>query len=211
MIVLTSADFSAAAAEWVSRSKSLRDRLNEADARLGDGDTGMTVARMVEAIHEASRDLPSDIGECLRIWGRACAQASGSSLAAVVSMALARAARHARGQNEIDRAALAVLLRHAADAIVERSGAAPGDKTILDSLLSVQAALDAGAGSSSEAALRGVDDALDDFRSRQARLGRARMYGERSIGLDDPGMLAASLLLHAALDPAAGEAIHDVG
>lgn len=207
--MLTAADFSAAAAEWASRSDALRDRLNEADARLGDGDTGMTVARMVVAIHEASRDLPSDIGECLRIWGRACAQASGSSLGAVVAMALARAARHVRGRNEIDRAGLAVLVRHAAEAIVERSGAAPGDKTILDSLLSVQAALDDGADSTVEAALRGVDAALDDFRSRQARLGRARMYGERSIGLDDPGMLAASLLLHAALEPAAGETITD--
>ena len=36
---------------------------------------------------------------------------------------------------------------------------------------------------------------LDAFRGKPNRLGRARMFAEKSIGLDDPGMLAFSRLL----------------
>lgn len=42
------------------------------------------------------------------------------------------------------------------------------------------------------------DDALFGFGDRESRLGRARMHGARSVGHDDPGMLAAARLLSAA-------------
>ena len=49
-----------------------------------------------------------------------------------------------------------------------------------------------------DAAIVGAGRALAEFRERQARIGRARIYGEKSVGHDDPGMLAAVLLLRAA-------------
>lgn len=182
--------------------ESIRDRLNAADARLGDGDTGMTVARIVAALHRVSGDLPADIGESLAIWSRECAKASGSSLGAVIAIGLSRAAKAARGRDALDRAGLAAILQQTAEAIIERTGATPGDKTILDSVLRVQAALaDEGeTGSMAQPAVIALDAALEDFRPRRSGLGRARMYEEKSIGLDDPGMLAACLLVHAALE-----------
>src|SRR5438093_1098010 len=45
------------------------------------------------------------------------------------------------------------------------------------------------------AALKAASETLDAFRDRPNKLGRARMFGERTIGLDDPGMLAFSRLL----------------
>ena len=47
----------------------------------------------------------------------------------------------------------------------------------------------------SEAAQTAVRETLEAFRDRPNRLGRARMFGERTIVLDDPGMLAFSRLL----------------
>ena len=35
-----------------------------------------------------------------------------------------------------------------------------------------------------------VNDTIDRCRNRQSQVGRARIFGEKSIGLDDPGMLA---------------------
>ena len=35
-----------------------------------------------------------------------------------------------------------------------------------------------------------VNDTIEHFRNRQSQVGRARIFGEKSIGLDDPGMLA---------------------
>jgi hypothetical protein len=39
--------------------------------------------------------------------------------------------------------------------------------------------------------------ALADFRDRPCAMGRARMFAEKSIGLDDPGMLAMAELTRA--------------
>jgi hypothetical protein len=46
--------------------------------------------------------------------------------------------------------------------------------------------------------LQAAEHALDAYREREARIGRARMYGAKSVGFDDPGMLAVVLLLQAA-------------
>ena len=76
---------------------------------------------------------------------------------------------------------------------IERSGASAGDKTILDSLVAIRAALASG-----EDPLDAAQRALDEFRTRETKIGRARIYGAKSAGHDDPGMLAALLLLRVA-------------
>ncbi|NYZ13945.1 dihydroxyacetone kinase subunit L [Azospirillum sp. RWY-5-1] len=195
----------------VQRLPGIRDQLNEADSRLGDGDTGMTVARVMEAMRAASVGLPADTGQALAVVARAASQASGSSLASVVTIGLMAAAKTARGRETVDRAGVAALLQVAIDAITARSGAGLGDKTVLDSLDAIRAELaghdpaapdtgtgvaapDTGTGVAADAARR----ALCAFRDRPSKLGRARVYGDRSIGFDDPGMLAACLILDAA-------------
>lgn len=177
----------------------MRDRLNDADSKLGDGDTGMTVARMVEAVRAISGELPADIGAALVQCGRACSKATGSSLGAVIAMALTAAGRSARGHTAVDQAELAEMLSAAATVIQERSGARPGDKTVLDSLLAIRdACVSAGPSTSlRELAVSTASNALDKFRDREAKLGRARMYGSKSVGFDDPGMLAVYLVLKA--------------
>jgi len=39
-----------------------------------------------------------------------------------------------------------------------------------------------------------VDETLERFRNLPIRTGRARMFGDRTIGMDDPCMLAFALL-----------------
>ena len=80
---------------------------------------------------------------------------------------------------------------------MRRGGAALGDKTILDSVHAVAEALRE---ASDEATARrlaaeAARRTMDVFRNKPNRIGRARMFAERSIGQDDPGMLALNLLL----------------
>lgn len=174
----------------------IRDELNAADRELGDGDTGMTVEELVTAWNAAAPELPDDIGEALRKLAQATRRASGSSLASVAAIALGAAGKAAVGRTALDRAAGADVLTAATQAIVEKSGAAPGDKSVLDTLLAVAAALRRPDGDASAAATA----ALAEFRERECRLGRARMYGAGTVGRDDPGMLAAARLLESARD-----------
>ena len=73
-----------------------------------------------------------------------------------------------------------------------RGGAALGDKTVLDPLAAVHAALAAESDVSryAVAAQDAVAMTLQTFKGKPNRIGRARMFAERSIGLDDPGMIA---------------------
>lgn len=46
-------------------------------------------------------------------------------------------------------------------------------------------------------ALQSIDNTLNEFRQKPNLLGRARMFPEKSMGLDDPGMLAIKVIVEA--------------
>ena len=51
-----------------------------------------------------------------------------------------------------------------------------------------------------DAAAEAVTGALNAFRDRKATVGRARIFGDKSVGMDDPGMLAMSRIVRALAD-----------
>lgn len=198
--MLTSADIVRAVARIDAGIAPIRDALNAADRRLGDGDTGMTVAQVVAAWRTASDALPADVGEALVHLGRETGRASGSSLGAVLATGLSAAGRSVRGKEALAASEIASMLAAAAQKITERSGATPGAKTILDSLLQVERDARAREAYGVADAAASAQAALDEFRGRPTSIGRARMYGEQTKGHDDPGMLAAYMLLAACKD-----------
>ena len=42
-----------------------------------------------------------------------------------------------------------------------------------------------------------MDHVLAEFRQRPSAMGRARMFAEKSVGLDDPGMLGLAEIVRA--------------
>lgn len=48
-----------------------------------------------------------------------------------------------------------------------------------------------------DAAARATAETLDAYRDKPAQTGRARIFADRSVGLDDPGMLAFKVLIEA--------------
>jgi dihydroxyacetone kinase len=196
--VLAVDDVVAAVARLHTRSDGLRERLNAADRLLGDGDTGMSVACVVEAWQGVLGDTFADIGELFQQLGRATRGATGSSLGSVLAIGLVAAGKAAAGKPAVDRAGIAAMLAAATSAISARSGAVPGDKSILDALIGMRESIEAGTDVALlDTAITGVERALGTFRPRESKLGRARIYGAKSVGLDDPGMLAAVELLRA--------------
>jgi dihydroxyacetone kinase-like protein len=88
----------------------------------------------------------------------------------------------------------------AIDAIVALGRAAPGDKTMLDSLVPALDALRAapphlGPGARLAAAADGAAAGAAATVPMLARKGRASYLGERSIGHQDPGAASAALLV----------------
>jgi len=175
--------------------------LNALDARLGDGDLGATLAKCAANVRALLADAPSGLQALLKGCALACARASGSSFGTLLTLAFLTASRQVGERESLDRDALVALLNAVAEAISQRGRAVQGDKTMLDSLAAITSALrhekDAQPQALKQAAQRAVAEALDAFRRRPSRIGRARMFAERSIGLDDPGMVAVQRMVQA--------------
>lgn len=162
--------------------------LNAADGSLGDGDLGITVSKgFSEAGHAP---LPSDVGLGFLECAKAFQRASSSSYGTLVATAFMSAAKACRGREDVPYADVPDLLKSALEAMMARGKGKLGDKTVLDSLAAIEAALRGAGDDPLEAAVRAARDTVQDFQGKANRLGRARSYGDKSVGLADPGQLA---------------------
>ncbi|MFP4538991.1 MAG: dihydroxyacetone kinase subunit DhaL, partial [Dichotomicrobium sp.] len=103
----------------------------------------------------------------------------------------------------LDRAALAAMFAAGVAAVKRRGKSDAGAKTMLDVLVPVQSALDAGGGIDSVRAA--ANDGLAATRDMPATKGRASFLGERSVGHLDPGARSSALLIHAVCDVLEGK------
>lgn len=199
MTGFTAADLADAADRAKAAMASLEQVLNQADSRLGDGDTGSMLRRLLDGIAAAGIGAAPDVGAAFRQAARAATSSTGSSLGTLVATALLTIGRATAGRTEVPWPDLGGLLGEAATAMFARGGAARGDKTVLDALDAVSAATGglADAAAIAEAARREGRATLDRFRPLPCKIGRARMFAEKSTGTDDPGMLALVLLTEA--------------
>ncbi|WP_234188240.1 DAK2 domain-containing protein [Shinella sp. NM-101] len=173
----------------------MEQALNAADARLGDGDTGTMLARLFAGLAKTDISQTADVGAAFSALARAAAVSTGSSLGTLVATALMTLGRETKGRVAVDADEFATLLAAALDAMMSRGKASLGDKTVLDSIDAIVRRV------SEEPTLPAAADAamsaLETFRSRPNRVGRARMFGDATIGVDDPGMLAVAKIAEA--------------
>lgn len=188
---------------WADRMEAVADELNALDGRLGDGDLGATLAKCAQNIRAICPRLngggtgDGDLGQAFKACAMACSKASGSSFGTLLAVAFLTAAKATAGRTSLPCSELPQLLGDILGALSARGGAAVGDKTVLDPLDAVRealASLDAGersdAAAQHRAATQATDRTIEIFRNKPNRIGRARMFAERSVGLDDPGMIA---------------------
>jgi dihydroxyacetone kinase-like protein len=192
MTDFTTAHLRAAAARIAPAAEAAAAELNAADGRLGDGDLGITVSKGWAEIAAAAPAFPDDVGLAFLECAKAFQKVSSSSYGTLTATAFMAAAKACKGRTAVPVAEVSALVAAARDAMMARGKGALGDKTVLDALDAIAAAT---AGLAEPAAIlaaadRAVDETLAAFRDRPNRLGRARMFGDQSIGLDDPGMLA---------------------
>jgi dihydroxyacetone kinase-like protein len=171
--------------------ETVADALNALDGQLGDGDLGVTMQRGGRELANVLPTLPDDVGMALLACAQAMTRVSGSSYGTLLATGLMAAAKATRGRTEVPWSELSALLRGALEAMMARGKASLGDKTVLDVLDAAARAIDGvGPPDMLAAASGAVDETMTRMRGQQAKIGRARIFAERSVGLDDPGMLA---------------------
>jgi phosphoenolpyruvate---glycerone phosphotransferase subunit DhaL len=195
----TSATLRDALGRIITKLEATADELNLLDAQLGDGDLGVSLVRGARAVQAELPNLPDDVGMALLKCAQAFTKLSGSTYGTLLATGLMSAATAAKGRAEVAWSEVSSLLGNALQAMAQRSGGQLGDKTVLDALDAARAATE---GRTEPAALaaaadRAVAECLDRFRSQPARQGRARIFADKSVGKDDPGMVALKRMTEA--------------
>lgn len=196
-MALTTAALRDGLARIAAQMEASADELNALDGKLGDGDLGVTMVRGGRLVTEAMAELPDDVGAALMKVAQAFTKTSGSSYGTLLATGLLSAAKATRGRADIPWSEVSALLAGAFAAMQARGKADLGNKTVLDTLDAAARATEGldDPGAILEAARRAVAETMDAFRGRPAAIGRARIFGDKSIGLDDPGMLAFRRML----------------
>ena len=166
--------------------------LTEIDSRFGDADHGLTMSKIAKAISAAAGESEGGIQAMLDDAAMAVMVLNGGSAVPLWNTWLDGLQEEAPEGNEIDTAG---IFAKALKALSDMSGAKVGDKTMMDALIPASQAIAAYSGSdeaglfdaAAQAALQGAE-ASKQFVSK---FGRAKSYGEQTIGTPDAG--AASM------------------
>lgn len=191
-MALTHAELVTGLGAVADHMETVADRLNEIDGKLGDGDLGVTMVRGGREVKAILAELPPDIGQALMKVAQAFTRVSGSSYGTLVATGLLAAAKATRGREEVPWRQVSSLLRGALEAMKKRGKAELGNKTVLDTLDAAAAATEGldDPGAILDAAKAAVSATMERMRDTPAQIGRARIFGDKSVGLDDPGMVA---------------------
>ena len=177
----------------------LEQVLNEADSKLGDGDTGSMLARLIDRLAEADTATEPSLSDAFSKLARAAMGATGSSLGTLFATGLMTASRMTKGREAIPWSELAPLLSASRDAMMARGGAKLGDKTVLDAIHEVALAVEGlnDPVAVAQSAKQAGQVVLERFFNESCKVGRARMFADKSVGMHDPGMLAFVKLVDA--------------
>ena len=177
---------------WSTAMEQAAPELNQLDGELGDGDLGITLGKCAQNVRAALPQAPDTVHGILRVASQACADASGSSFGTLLASGLLTAAKWLEGGKPISAVTLPELLSQVIEKLSARGGASLGDKTMLDALHAIAEAIEQAPPQASLAILArdAAGKAIEDFRGRPCRMGRARMFADKSTQRNDPGMVA---------------------
>ena len=182
-----------------------KDYLTAVDAKTGDGDHGLNMARGFTAAEERLADLPADapLAEVLHEIGRAFIENVGGAAGPLYGIAFVRAGEAVGANTRLDVAGFEKLFSAGIEAIQRRGKAVRGDKTMLDTRIPIRDAFLA-ENAEGKSLRECLEDALEAGRAGAeytktiaARRGRAALIGERSIGIEDPGAMSSLIMFRA--------------
>uniref|UniRef100_A0A452HVJ0 Triokinase/FMN cyclase n=1 Tax=Gopherus agassizii TaxID=38772 RepID=A0A452HVJ0_9SAUR len=184
----------------------LQEELNKLDRAAGDGDCGSTHARAARAIQEwlNSSPLPTRLSQLLSTLARLLLEKMGGSSGALYGLFLTAAAQPL--QSRSDPAAWAAAVEAGIEAMQRYGGAAPGDRTMLDSLCAAAEELRALQAPGANLlpvlvkAVQSAEAAAESTKNMEAGAGRASYISSARLELPDPGAVAAAAILRAVLE-----------
>lgn len=174
----------------------------ELDSVAGDGDHGLTIGRMADAIKvKLEADDADDINGLLDDVGMICMGTNGGSAGTLWGTVFSGMAEGApEGKKEVSQEEFRQMLQQARCDFQDISNAQIGDKTMADALYPAITAAIANEGSLVEvmdAAAAAAIEGAAKTKEYVAKFGRAKNVGTASLGHEDPGAVSMSVLFEA--------------
>ena len=180
----------------LEQAKNSYDEFNAADGKIGDGDLGITIQSGLEEINNNTNKFTDDLGAIFMICSQAFVKKSGSSFGTLIAFSFMNISKKLKGKTECNHEGIILMFETALKTILERGKANLGDKTIADSLNLIIIKLKENK-NYSEVFKLATKQALEDFKGKKIKIGRARMFEDKTKDLDDPGMFAFNRLSEA--------------
>lgn len=178
------------------------DEFSQLDAVIGDGDHGTAIVQAMNAAVEAltkGNDFKSVLNE---MGFNVMLQTSGSTSTLFGGFLLGMS-DNSEGV-ELNAAQVRTMFEGGLKGVQKQTKAKPGDKTMMDALCPAVTAIgDCSSNDITEILKAGAEAALEGAKKTidmKANFGRARNYGEKSIGYADSGAASWSCMLQAFAD-----------
>lgn len=179
-----------------------KDELCEMDARLGDGDLGLTMSKGYAALPDLMRaeaeGAAGDIGKMLMKAGMKMSSLVPSTMGFLMSTGVMEGGKALKGKTELDGAALAAYLTGFAAGVQKRGKCESGQRTIYDAILpaarAASAAVDANPAASIQevitAALEAAKAGVEATKDMVPVFGKAAVHAAQCVGVVDQGAVA---------------------
>ena len=177
-----------------------KEELCEMDARLGDGDLGLTMSKGYAALPDFMRAeaeaAAGDIGKMLMKAGMKMSSLVPSTMGFLMSTGVMEGGKALKGKSEIDAVAYADYLVGFAAGVQKRGKCEAGQRTIYDAIFpaSVAAKEAADAGASLEevakAALEAAKKGVEATKDMVPVFGKAAVHAAQCVGVEDQGAVA---------------------
>lgn len=172
------------------------EELTEIDSRFGDADHGLTMSKIARAVSQAVDQSAGGIQAMLDDAAMAVMTLNGGSAVPLWNTWLDGMQEAAPEGGDIDVPGLQAVFAKALEELGGMSGAKVGDKTMMDALIPASEAIAAYAGSSEaelfDLAAKAAAEGAENSKSFVSKFGRAKSYGEKTIGTPDAGAVSMS-------------------
>lgn len=176
----------------IMREKHVQE-IRDLDAEIGDGDLGVTVQKGFNAVAGVLAESSTDASKALKQAGLSFNEANPSTFGALFGTGLRKAGVALKDAGQVGVRELADMYSAAVQGIMKLGKADRGDKTLLDALIPAAESLEKSAGEgvslldAVQRAAAAAEEGMKDTVGMVSKQGRARSFGERTRGVQDPG------------------------
>ena len=179
--------------------------LTEIDSRFGYADHGLTMTKIAGAISAAIERPENGIQAMLDGAATAVMTLNGGSAVPLWNTWLDGMQEAAPEGDEIDVEGLQAVFAQALEELNDMSGAKVGDKTMMDALIPASRAVAAYGGDDENelfaAAAKAAMEGAEATRGFVSKFGRAKSYGEKTLGTPDAGAMSMAYFFQGLAQP----------